>query len=86
MSQHQLKKKNLHFLDPQFKQLSQLKGDDAKQSITNRVLDIMIHSENEFHSSVAHLDGSDESSVLNDANINEEMELEHNSGDEVDDN
>jgi hypothetical protein len=73
-----------HFLDPRFKQLSQVKDDDAKQSIKNRVLDIMIQSENEFRASVAQHDNNDESAV-GDANINEEMELEHNSGDDVDD-
>ena len=44
----------------------------------------MIQSENEFRASVAHLDDNDES-FIHDANINEEIELEHNAGDEVDD-
>jgi len=61
-----------------------VKDDDAKQSIKNGVLDIMIQSENEFCASVAHLDDNDES-FIHDANINEEIELEHNAGDVVDD-
>lgn len=44
----------------------------------------MIQFENEFHASVAYLDDNDKTFV-DDANINEDMELEHNSDDEVDD-